>query len=50
MLAEYTSDFGSKSRKGWAWKILFVHPVANDHQVLYRVTVGRKVILLGASE
>ena len=49
-LAQYTSRFGGKRQKTWAWKIRFVHPVANDHSVEYKVTGDRKVIFLGASE
>lgn len=30
--------------------LLFVHPVANDHSVEYKVTSDRKVVFLGASE
>lgn len=44
-LVQYTRGFG-----GWAWKIRFVHPVANDHSVEYRVAGDRKVVFLGASE
>jgi len=50
MLAEYTNDFGGKRQKIWAWRILFVHPIANDHSVRYQVTGDRKVIFLGATE
>ncbi len=49
-LAQYTSRFGGKRQKTWAWKIRFVHPVANDHSVEYKVTGDRKVIFLQASE
>ncbi len=49
-LAQYTNRFGEKSQKTWAWKIRFVHPVANDHSVEYKVTSDRKVIFLQASE
>ena len=44
-LVQYTRGSG-----GWAWKIRFVHPVANDHSVEYRVTGDRKVIFVGGSE
>lgn len=49
-LAQYTSSFGGKRGKTWAWKIRFVHPVANDHSVEYKVTGDRKVVFLGGSE
>jgi hypothetical protein len=45
-LVQYTRGF----KKAWAWKIRFVHPVANDHSVEYRVTADRKVVYLGGSE
>ena len=47
---EYTRRFGGKRCKAWAWKVRFVHPVANDHSVEYKVTGDRKVVFLGASE
>jgi len=44
-LVQYTGGRG-----GWAWKIRFVHPIANDHSVEYKVTGGKEVVFLGASE
>jgi hypothetical protein len=49
-LAQYTRSFGEKRGNTWAWKIRFVHPVANDHSVEYKVTGDRKVVYLGGSE
>ncbi len=48
--AEYTNYFKQGYQKEWAWKIKFIHPVQNDHSVIYKVTNDREVMFVGASE
>lgn len=48
--ARYTNNFDDKTDKEWGWKIEFLHPVQNDHSLLYKITNDKKVIFLHASE
>jgi len=48
--AEYTCRFKDTKETGYAWKIHFVHPVHNDHSIIYRVTSDKKVLVIGGSE
>ena len=48
--ANYTNHFNDKFEKIWAWKIVFVHPVQNDHSVAYKITDDKKVVFLYATE
>ncbi len=50
MSANYTKYFNDKIEKNWAWKIVFVHPVQNDHSVVYKITDDKNVIFLYATE
>ena len=40
---EYTKYFREEERNEWAWYIRFVHPVANDHSVTYKITNSGEV-------
>jgi len=46
LVAEYTCNFGKKNNAEWAWKILFVHPKANDHSVSYKIDSKKTISLL----
>lgn len=48
--AGYTNYFQEKYEKEWAWRIEFIHPVQNDHSVVYKVTNQQRVIFLYATE
>ena len=48
--AQYTNYFNEKYEKEWAWKIKFVHPVQNDHSLLYKVRNNKEIIFLYATE
>ncbi|MBP7216381.1 MAG: hypothetical protein KBA46_03745 [Candidatus Omnitrophica bacterium] len=48
--AEYTNRFNEDIEPVWAWKIRFVHPIYNDHSLVYKVTNDRQVIFIAASE
>jgi len=48
--AQYTNYFNEKYEKEWAWKIEFVHPVQNDHSLLYKVRNNKEIIFLYATE
>lgn len=48
--AQYTNYFNEKYEKEWAWKIEFVHPVQNDHSVIYKVRNNKEIIFLYATE
>jgi len=47
--AEYTNRFEESKEKEWAWKIIFIHPVQNDHSVVYKVTDDKQIIFLYGS-
>jgi len=34
--ATYTNYFQEKYEEEWAWRIEFIHPVQNDHSVVYK--------------
>ena len=46
----YTNYFNGAYEKEWAWKIKFVHPIQNDHSVVYKVTNDKQLIFLYATE
>jgi len=48
--ANYTNQFPDNPENEWAWKIVFVHPVHNDHSVAYKITIDKKIILLHTTE
>tara|TARA_Y100000031_G_scaffold72626_1_gene80216 strand:- start:456 stop:806 length:351 start_codon:yes stop_codon:yes gene_type:complete len=48
--AQYTNCFNEKYQEEWAWKIKFVHPIQNDHSVVYKVTNNKEIIFLYGSE
>lgn len=48
--AKYTNNFKGKKETKWNWKVMFVHPVINDHTVTYKVTGDKKVIALKVTE
>ena len=48
--AEYTNDFNSENQKEWAWKIIFVHPLANDHTITYKITNDKNITEIYISE
>jgi hypothetical protein len=50
MSAEYTTRFDDKKETGWVWKVRIVHPVHNDHSIIFRVTNDEKVTAIGGSE
>jgi len=39
-----------KTNNLWRWEILFVHPIYNDHTVLYAVEMDKGVHLVSATE
>ncbi len=47
--AEYTNYSNQEYQKDWFWKIKFVHPVQNDHSIIYKVTNDKKVVFISAS-
>jgi len=50
MSADYTNYFNETYEKEWAWEIKFIHPVQNDHSVVYKITNDKQIIFLYASE
>lgn len=48
--SQYTNYINEEYQKEWAWVITFIHPVQNDHSVVYKVTNNKEIILLYASE
>ena len=48
--AVYTNRFKETPEEEWGWKIMFIHPVQNDHSVVYKVADNREVIFLYGSE
>lgn len=48
--AQYTNYIDEEYQKDWSWIIKFIHPVQNDHSVVYKVTNDKEIILLYVSE
>jgi len=40
---EYTTYFMEEHQREWAWKIRFVHPIANDNSITFKVTSDGKI-------
>ena len=46
----YTNRYRKKLFKEWGWVIVFTHPLANDHNAIYRVISTDSIELLGVTE
>ena len=47
MRADYTDRVDGIRSESWAWEIVFIHPKANDHTIIYKVTNQGVVIHVG---
>lgn len=48
--AEYTTRFDDQKETDWAWKVRIVHPVHNDHSIVFRVANDEVLTANGGSE
>ena len=48
--AQYTNYIDEEYQEDWYWIIKFIHPIQNDHSVVYKVTNDKEIILLYVSE
>lgn len=48
--AKYQNYFRDQKQPEWAWYISFVHPLANDHTITYKISNENSVYLIEMTE
>ena len=48
---EYTDQGANGASTGeWAWRVTFIHPIRNDHSVVFRVGPDGRAVVVGGTE